>query len=121
MRAGAAIRGAQDMAQWGIGEPDEHGLYRAYDWPEWYLEYKRIRGEQPGDGVDTLTVWRHILENWDAYVLPDLTRLYHLDTSDEEALLARPWWWLRAHLLALLGVEGSLTGATFPRKEIDDE
>ncbi|WP_300733703.1 hypothetical protein [Pseudomonas sp.] len=50
-------------------------------------------------------------------MLPDLSRLYSIDTADEAALLARPWWWLRAHLLALVGIEGSLTGRTLETKE----
>lgn len=54
-------------------------------------------------------------------MLPDFTRFYHVDTADEVALLARPWWWLRNHLLALIGLDGSLVGATFRGKETTNE
>ncbi|WP_427870540.1 hypothetical protein [Leucobacter luti] len=54
-------------------------------------------------------------------MLPDLSRFYSIDTFDEETLYARPWWWLRAHVQALFGIRGSLTGALFPRKENEDE
>ena len=110
------------MAQWGVGEPDEHGLYRSYDWPDWYLEYKRIRDEQRDEPrVEPAALWRHIADRWDEYVLPDFTRIYGIDTTDEDALLARPWWWLRNHLIALVGIDGSLTGRTFQQKGDSDE
>ena len=62
-----------------------------------------------------LDLWAHVLEHWDAYVLPDLARFYQIPTWDEERLLERPWWWLRGVILSLFGNPDSLTGATFAR------
>ena len=110
------------MAQWGIGEPDNSGIYRSYEWPGWYLEYKRYREERgSGRGVNAYDLWQHAASHWDTAVLPDLGRFFGIDTSDDDALLARPWWWLRSHVQALFGIEGSLTGALFPRGEETNE
>lgn len=54
-------------------------------------------------------------------MLPDLGRYFGVDTFDEEALYARPWWWLRSHVQALFGIRGSLTGAQFLREETGNE
>lgn len=108
------------MARWGVGEPDAAGVYRTYNWPRWYDEYRRIRDDSSARGVSAHDVWAHAAERWDTAVLPDLGRYFGVDTSDEAALYARPWWWLRSHVQALFGIQGSLTGATFTREDTEE-
>ncbi len=56
------------------------------------------------------------MENWRAFVLPDLQRFYpRLPADDEQALLDLPWRVLREVILSLFGIHDSLTGATFAR------
>lgn len=109
------------MARWGVGEPNPDGTYRRYEWPDWYAEYRRIRDDREARGVSAYTLWHHAFTHWDDAVLPDLGRFFGVDTSDEDAFDALPWWWLRSHVQSLFGIDGSLTAATFPREEVDGE
>ncbi|MEJ6490701.1 hypothetical protein PQI23_13325 [Leucobacter sp. USCH14] len=54
-------------------------------------------------------------------MLPDLGRIYSVDTSDDDALLAKPWRWLFHTVMSLFSVPGSMTAAGFHREETHDE
>lgn len=47
-----------------------------------------------------------MLRRWDDAVSPDLHQFFGIDTETEE-FGARPWWWARARILALLDIKTS--------------
>ncbi|QIK63834.1 hypothetical protein G7068_12010 [Leucobacter viscericola] len=102
------------MARWG-GAHLGDGFYAE---PDWWPEYLRLeREEADGDtaGIDSRELWRHVIEHWRGYVLPDLARFYPGLPVDEQELLATPWRSLREYVLALFGIRDSVTGSTFAR------
>ena len=91
----------EEWAVYGIGEPDEDGLYPDYRVPP-ELKPAAAKAGKP-------VWWGDILANWNAVVL-DLSERHGVDLYDP-AVLARPWPGVRSMILGLLQVDSRLANA----------
>lgn len=86
------------------------GRYPRYEYPKWFRDAIQSHGREdnkpPARGVPLFTLWRHVLTQWDGTVGADMHQFYGIDLLDE-AVLRRPWWWLRARILGLLDIPES--------------
>lgn len=57
-----------------------------------------MQGPKP---LEFRTFWRTALEHWDDVTAVDLHQTFGIDVLDG-ITAGRPWWWLRARIIALL-------------------
>lgn len=91
----------EDWAEYGIGSPDENGIY-----PDYRMPPAAVRPEPVATVTAAATEpeidrsWLAIVTHW-RLVVADLAEIYHLDLYDP-AVRARPWMGVRTMIFALL-------------------
>lgn len=94
-----------DWAPYGIGEPDEHGIYPDYRAPN---NVRPVPPDQDAPQWD----WLSIFDNWPVIAI-EIHEHYGVDVEVEE----RPWPWLYNRVIALAGRPGTrLHQIAFPHK-----
>lgn len=83
-----------DIAQFGVGEPNEYGRFPRYVYPKWWRQQQQPV-TQPGKDkgsvdISVTTLWRTVFARWDELVGPDLHEVYGLDDCAPD-FWDRPW------------------------------
>jgi hypothetical protein len=89
----------EDWAEYGIGAPDENGIY-----PDYRMPPAEVRPE-PTAPVNASAAqvdrsWLAIVKHW-RLVIADLAQFFQVDLYDH-AVRARPWMGVRTMIFALL-------------------
>ena len=93
----------EEWAIYGVGEPDEDGLYPDYRIPS------NLKPKAAAPTGGRTFWWSDIVPHWGAVVV-DLSELHHVDLHDP-AVLARPWPGVRSMIFGLLQADSRLANA----------